>query len=107
MITFARNSFIKIILINSIFVMFYVLSLYLRKQYHEYRGRLNEFVLEGTNVIFWNFRPKDIFERYDLYLKRLYEIKEIFVIANEFLKLEKVEIGGLKGRLISRNIQEV
>jgi dynein heavy chain, axonemal len=64
-------------------------------------------VVEGTNVVFWSFRPRDIFERFDLYLKRLNAIRGVFAIANEFLKLEKVEIGGLKGRGISRCIQEI
>lgn len=38
---------------------------------------------------------------------RLGQVKDIFHTATEFRKLEKVEIGGLRGRAISRKIQEV
>lgn len=64
-------------------------------------------MVKDTQPIFWSFKPKDIFERYDLYVFRLNEIKEIFQTVIEFNKLEKVEIGGLKGRSISRYIQTV
>lgn len=78
-----------------------------RTQYHEYKARLKEFAVPETTPIYWTFRPKDIFERYELFLIRLSHVREILVTANEFMKLERVEIGGLKGRVISRKIQEI
>lgn len=55
----------------------------------------------------WTFKPRVIFEVYDRFVARLMKIKDIFVTANEFMKLEKVEIAGLKGRSISRHLAEV
>lgn len=78
-----------------------------RDQYFVYKERLREYQLPNTTAIFWSFRPKDIFERYDLFLKRLAEVREILVTADDFMKLERVEIGGLKGRMISRQIKNI
>lgn len=75
--------------------------------FFEYRDKLASFVQPGKNPILWTFRPTDIFERFDKYLDRLEVIREIFVTANEFYKVEKIELGGLKGRNLSRGIQEV
>ena len=47
------------------------------------------------------------FELFDKFFDRLTDMKKIIDIANEFAKLEKVEIGGVQGRQIGRNIQRV
>lgn len=75
--------------------------------FKEYREKLPTFVLPGKDPILWTFRPSDIFERFDKFLDRLNIIREIFETANEFFKIEKIELGGLKGRNLSRSIQEV
>ncbi len=48
----------------------------------------------------WDFAPKLVFGKWDSFMKRMNKIKELFTTANAFLKLEKVEIGGVKGKLI-------
>ena len=80
-----------------------------RDAWIEYRDRLSEFVREEIHYspIFWTFQPKEIFERFDAFTERLCLIREIFQTANEFLKLEKIEIGGIKGRFLSRRVQEI
>lgn len=40
-------------------------------------------------------------------MARLEQVKDILITADDFMKLERVEIGGLKGRVISRKIQEI
>lgn len=73
-----------------------------------YRDKLPTFVLpDRSEPIMWTFRPSDIFERYDKFMERLYVIRNIFDTANEFFKVEKIELGGLKGRNLSRSIQEI
>jgi dynein heavy chain len=47
----------------------------------------------------WDFSPKLVFAKWDSFMERMYLIKELFSTANAFLKLEKVEIGGVKGKL--------
>lgn len=78
-----------------------------RDIYKEYREKLPAFVKDATNPQIWTFNPEIVFERLNLYLKRLMEIREIFTTAHEFLKLEKVEVGGLRSKTISKCLEEV
>ena len=48
-----------------------------------------------------------MFKRYDSFLERLGTIKEFFNTAQQFLKLEKVEIGGIRGKALTTNINKV
>ena len=47
----------------------------------------------------WDFSPELVFAKWNEFMSRMEKIKELFSTANAFLKLEKVEIGGVKGRL--------
>lgn len=47
----------------------------------------------------WDFSPKLVFAKWDEFMKRMDLIKELFSTAYTFLKLEKVEIGGVKGKV--------
>lgn len=55
----------------------------------------------------WTFHPNAVFERFNAFLDRLHTIQWFFYTVIEFLKLEKVEIGGLKGRILSGRITAV
>ncbi|XP_058455827.1 dynein beta chain, ciliary-like isoform X2 [Malaya genurostris] len=81
--------------------------MYYKDQFHDFHSRLNDFVQFNTQPTYWTFRLQTIFDRLDRFLTRLNQIKDIFYTATEFRKLEKVEIGGLRGRAISRKIQDV
>lgn len=81
-----------------------------RDCFKDYRDRLPEFkqrFCPTKNPILWTFKPVDCFERFNAYLDRLYTVRDIFETANEFYKLEKLELGGLKGRNLSRSVAEV
>lgn len=45
----------------------------------------------------WDFSSNLVFAKWNIFMKRLDLIKDLFFTANTFLKLEKVEIGGVKG----------
>jgi dynein heavy chain, axonemal len=78
--------------------------------FKEYREKLPSYAARlspDKDPILWTFRPKDIFERFDQFMARLYDVRDIFDTANEFFKVEKIELGGLKGRNLSRVIQEI
>lgn len=45
----------------------------------------------------WDFSSKLVFVKWNSFVERMEKIKELFTTANAFLKLEKVEIGGVKG----------
>lgn len=49
----------------------------------------------------WTFEPIAVFVRLDKFIARLKTIQEFFNTVLEFAKLEKVEIGGIKGRILS------
>ena len=43
----------------------------------------------------------------DAFLERLSDIKEIFTTAREFLKVEKIEFGGAKGKALGTKMAAV
>ena len=55
----------------------------------------------------WEFQEQLIFKRFDSFVDRLDIVKEFFRTAQQFLKLEKVEIGGIRGRALSSRIGSV
>ena len=55
----------------------------------------------------WEFQEELIFKRYDAFLERLNIVKEFFKTADQFLKLEKVEMGGIRGRNLSSRISHI
>lgn len=65
------------------------------------------FIENQRSVLFWTFHPNAVFERFNAFLERLNTIQWFFCTVIEFLKLEKVEIGGLKGRQLSSKITAI
>ena len=55
----------------------------------------------------WEFQDSLVFERFDSFVGRLNTVKEFFKTAQQFLKLEKVEIGGIRGRALSGRVSGV
>jgi dynein heavy chain, axonemal len=79
---------------------------YYRTIFDEYKESLAQFFGDRP-VVQWTFHPNAVFERFDAFLDRLHTIQWFFYTVIEFLKLEKVEIGGLKGRILSGRITAV
>ncbi|KAL2297866.1 hypothetical protein Nmel_016431 [Mimus melanotis] len=48
----------------------------------------------------WEFPPTQLFGRMDAFLHRLRAIKELFQAAVDFLKLEKIVLGGVRGNFL-------
>lgn len=55
----------------------------------------------------WDFDPKLVFAKWNFFMERMNKIKELFSTANTFLKLEKVEIGGVRGRALSGEVLQI
>lgn len=72
-----------------------------------YRDKLSSFVLPNTNPMMWTFDPEEVFNRFDLFTKRLLDVLHIIKTGNDLFKVEKIEIGGLKGQKLSRGVQEI
>lgn len=71
-----------------------------------YKNNLKRFY-QGEPADNWNFHPIMIFGRLIGFLERLETIQWFFNTVLEFSKLQKVEIGGIKGRLLSARVGAV
>ncbi|KAG8321110.1 hypothetical protein J6590_052486 [Homalodisca vitripennis] len=74
-----------------------------REIFDEYKDNLVPFFKDRPPQL-WTFHPNVIFGRFQLFLDRLHTIQWFFDTVLEFMKLERVEIGGLKGRALSSRI---
>lgn len=81
---------------------------YFKLLFTHYKDNLDPyFVEEDRAPVQWSFHPNTVFARYNAFLGRLDTIQWFFRTVIEFLKLEKVEIGGLRGRQLSSRITSV
>ncbi|XP_015248307.1 PREDICTED: dynein heavy chain 9, axonemal [Cyprinodon variegatus] len=55
----------------------------------------------------WNISTVSIFSRLDQFINRLQNIKETLTTCLDLMKLEKLEIGGIKGRALNLQIQSL
>ncbi|KAI8812367.1 dynein heavy chain and region D6 of dynein motor-domain-containing protein [Cladochytrium replicatum] len=55
----------------------------------------------------WNFDSKLVFSRLEKFLVRVRQILELFETIIEFNRLEKVEIGGTKGKILSSQVAQI
>ena len=60
-------------------------------------------IFDGDN----NIQEKLVFARYDSFTERLKTIQEFCTTANQFLKLEKVEIGGIRGKVLTQGVGRI
>ncbi|TMW50187.1 hypothetical protein DOY81_004746 [Sarcophaga bullata] len=82
---------------------------FFRLLFDYFKEIIAEFFLEPEErpPIHWTFHPNSVFQRFNAFLERLTTIQWFFFTVIEFLKLEKVEIGGLRGRQLSARITAV
>ncbi|MEE6512880.1 hypothetical protein FKM82_020191 [Ascaphus truei] len=55
----------------------------------------------------WDFPPALIFSRMDGFSHRIRTIEDLFLTAVEFLKLEKMEVGGVRGNILGNLVNRV
>ena len=55
----------------------------------------------------WEFQEHLVFKHFDEFLNRLLTLEEFFLTAIQFLKLEKVEIGGLRVKLFTNHVKKI
>uniref|UniRef100_A0A3Q3NPA1 Dynein heavy chain 9, axonemal-like n=1 Tax=Labrus bergylta TaxID=56723 RepID=A0A3Q3NPA1_9LABR len=77
----------------------------LRSTYEERRANLNQYQRNGSRVRPWDFLPLLVFSRLELFINRVRSIRDILLTAVDLLKLEKLEIGGVRGRALSQQVQ--
>lgn len=73
-----------------------------------HKARLDHYKIKSNQpLIKWAFDSDIVFGRLNAYLKRLRDVNEIIIASNDFLKLEKIEIGGRQGRHLGERISAV
>ena len=78
-----------------------------RNCFRKYKAKLPSYFSNNSRVKKWSFQEHLIFQKYDNFIERLKIISEFFNTANQFLKLEKVEIGGIRGKLLTECVRKV
>lgn len=58
-------------------------------------------------VMLWQFGACEIFQRLNAYLARLRDVQSIFDAAFAFFRLEKIEIGGNRGKILNQKLRTV
>lgn len=72
--------------------------------FNEYRERLPEFTKYG-NVVAWGFQPQVVFADFEQFRQRLSTVTEILTSARDYGRLDKIEMGGIKGRALGQRIE--
>ncbi|KAJ8349889.1 hypothetical protein SKAU_G00250190 [Synaphobranchus kaupii] len=72
-----------------------------KRSFHQHRAKISQYGRGGTEVKPWDFPSTLVFHRTDCILQRLLMIEELFTSALDFLKLEKIELGGCRGKILS------
>nr|XP_043887070.1 dynein axonemal heavy chain 11 [Solea senegalensis] len=75
-----------------------------KQLFHTYRQRIPEYYKPGQTIKLWDFPATLVFQHSDHIMKRLLMIEELFATALDFLKLEKIELGGSRGKILSEMI---
>ena len=78
-----------------------------KKTFQKYKAKLATYFTEEKKPKTWDFQEVLVFKRYDSFLTRLNTISEFFNTAQQFQKLEKVEIGGIRGKLLTNHVKKI
>ncbi len=55
----------------------------------------------------WRFQNSALFARLDGFLERCHDVLDLMQTIVQFNKLEKIEVGGTKGKVLTSNIQDI
>lgn len=79
-----------------------------RNEAADHKSRLDEYKKRlDQPVMAWSFQMRTISERLNAYERRLRDVQQIFHAANDFFKLEKIEIGGCRGRWLNHKLHDI
>ncbi|XP_063817028.1 dynein axonemal heavy chain 9 isoform X3 [Pseudophryne corroboree] len=71
------------------------------------REKLPSYFKNGIEVKTWDFPPVLIFARLECFIKRLEAIEDLLVTALDMMKLDKIEFGGIKGKVLTQTVAEM
>eukprot|EP00762_Andalucia_godoyi_P002900 ANDGO_04168.mRNA.1 Dynein beta chain len=74
-----------------------------KQAFFQYKGKVNSAHPDRP----WRFENKSIFSRLDAFVERVQDIFDLIRMIGEFQKLEKVEVGGIKGHTLTAMVEKV
>ncbi|KAJ7340470.1 hypothetical protein OS493_003218 [Desmophyllum pertusum] len=80
---------------------------FFQETFEDVRRNIPKFFKEGEQVKQWEFANELVFTRMDQFILRLKTVEDLFATTMEFSKLEKVELGGIKGKMLSHQVVEI
>uniref|UniRef100_A0AAQ5ZAJ7 Dynein axonemal heavy chain 11 n=1 Tax=Amphiprion ocellaris TaxID=80972 RepID=A0AAQ5ZAJ7_AMPOC len=75
-----------------------------KQLFHAHRQKIPKYYRHSQNMKLWDFPASLVFKRSDCIVERLLMIEELFATALDFLKLEKIELGGSRGKILSEMV---
>ncbi|CAF96140.1 unnamed protein product, partial [Tetraodon nigroviridis] len=75
-----------------------------KQLFYAHRQRIPQYFRDTAAIRLWDFPARLVFQRSDCIMERLRMIEELFATALDFLKLEKVELGGSRGKVLSQMV---
>uniref|UniRef100_A0A3Q1K2D2 Dynein axonemal heavy chain 11 n=1 Tax=Anabas testudineus TaxID=64144 RepID=A0A3Q1K2D2_ANATE len=76
----------------------------LKQLFHTHQQQISKYFRHNQTIKLWDFPASLVFQRLDRIMERLLMIEDLFAIALDFLKLEKVELGGSRGKVLSEMV---
>mmetsp|Transcript_10755 Transcript_10755/g.40251 ORF Transcript_10755/g.40251 Transcript_10755/m.40251 type:complete len:4525 (-) Transcript_10755:51-13625(-) len=74
--------------------------------FNYYRSKMSEKFTDRTDRQ-WNFEKQTVFRRFNAFTERLHDLLDVILHVKDFLKLERVEIGGIKGEMLTVMVRQV
>ncbi|XP_063312141.1 dynein axonemal heavy chain 9 [Pelobates fuscus] len=75
--------------------------------FEEKREKIKDYFQNGEEVKPWDFPSIMVFTRLDVFLKRMETIEDLLLTAVDMMKLEKIEFGGIKGKVLSLMVADM
>ncbi|XP_043921477.1 dynein axonemal heavy chain 11 [Protopterus annectens] len=75
-----------------------------KNSFCSYRRQLKSYFSNGSEFKPWDFHSQMVFARFNGFLGRLLQLEDLFVTMVEFQKMEKLEFGGSKGKVLSDQV---
>ncbi|XP_061775505.1 dynein beta chain, ciliary-like [Nerophis ophidion] len=78
-----------------------------KQLFHTHRQKILGYFQHNQTVKLWDFPASLVFRRSDRVLERLLMMQEMFAAALDFLKLEKIQVGGSRGKVLSEMVSRM
>uniref|UniRef100_A0A3B3RIQ7 Dynein axonemal heavy chain 17 n=1 Tax=Paramormyrops kingsleyae TaxID=1676925 RepID=A0A3B3RIQ7_9TELE len=77
---------------------------YFRQSYDERRASLRQYQENSQQQRSWDFSPTVVFTKMDWFMGRLQTIEGFLLMVLDLMKLEKIEFGGTRGKMLSQQV---